>query len=281
MKEEVFRYGEYNRGFGMVTLPDNADKAPVLIALNAGLLHREGPYRLNVLVCRALAGLGYIAIRIDLSGKGDTPSRDGLTNRQSVAMDWQYIKQAVLERFGSRYLILFGLCSGADNAIKITAEESDIRGLVLLDPVSLKDSGFGRRQLIKMVTNIHKWLNLPNNIYHRIRRHWGIEKDVFKEMSSLRGTPSLNDMKNCFGHIARHKGKVLAVFTSQTIENYNMKGQFVRALDIPELEQCCEEVYWPLADHIFRIQTHRTRLVYKINEWASAHRNHFVKDSKG
>ena len=278
MKEEAFRYGENNRGFGMVTLPDDTVSAPVVVALNAGLIHREGPYRLNVLICRALAELGYIAIRLDLSGKGDTPSREGLTNRQSVALDWQFIKQAIEDRFGQRNLVLFGLCSGADNAIKITAEESDVCGIVLLDPVSPRDSGFRRRQLMLKISNIHKWLCLPKNLLAKTRRGLGIEKDVFIEMWSWRGTPTPIDMQNCFRHIAQRQGKVLAVFTSQTLDHYNQQGQFVRALNIPEFYQCCEEVFWPLMDHIFSIQTHRDRLVKKITEWGQANLEYFRRE---
>jgi Serine aminopeptidase, S33 len=278
MKEEVFRYGENNRGFGMVTLPDDPTSAPVMIAFNAGLLHREGPYRLNVLVCRALAKVGYIAIRIDLSGKGDTPSRERLTNRHSVALDWQFIKQAVVERFGPRNLVLFGLCSGADNAIKITAEESDVCGLVLLDPVSQSDSGFRRRQLVSKITNVHKWINLPKTLLTKVRRRLGIEKDKFSEMWSLRGAPSPNDMQSCFRHIARRQGKVLAVFTSQTLEHYNQQGQFVRALEIPKLEECCEEVFWPLMDHLFCIQTHRDISLGKVTSWAEINFKYFCQE---
>ncbi|MBC8440660.1 MAG: hypothetical protein H8D87_13395 [Deltaproteobacteria bacterium] len=269
MKEAIFRYGENSSGLGMVTLPENISEAPVAITLNAGLIHREGPYRLNVLICRMLAQLGYISIRINLSGKGDTPSREGLTNRQSVALDWHQIKQAIYERFGQRNFILIGLCSGADNAIKITAEESDVCGLVIIDPVSLKDVGFRKRQFISKISNPYKWLNLSKNIYSRIRRLLGIEKDIYEEMAGMRDAPTSDEMQNAFIHIVRRQGKVLAFFTSQTLNHYNQHGQFVRALDIPEFETCCTEVFWPLADHVFKVQTHRDRLIERIYEWAS------------
>ena len=35
MKETVFRYGENNRGFGITTLPEDPDSAPVAVLLNA------------------------------------------------------------------------------------------------------------------------------------------------------------------------------------------------------------------------------------------------------
>jgi len=269
MKEEVFRYGESGRGFGLVSLPEDATEAPIAVLFNAGLISREGPHRMNVLICRALANIGYIAIRIDLSGKGDTPSRNGLTNRESVALDWSYIKAAIGDRFGSRKLVLIGLCSGADNAIKIAATEEDVLGLVLLDPVSPMDKGFQKRSLISKITNRYKWLNLPFSLIKKFRLAIGAEHDSYKEMLALRDEPTPKDLSDCMNHIVASKGRVLAIFTSQASYHYNQQGQFARALNIQGLEYCCEEVHWPLVNHIFIVQTHRYRLVDKISSWAT------------
>jgi len=92
VREHVFRYGDTKYGLGMVTIPDDMEGAPVVVLFNAGLLHRAEPYRMNVLVSRHLAQIGYITIRIDLSGKGDTPARSQTSNRESVALDWAFIK---------------------------------------------------------------------------------------------------------------------------------------------------------------------------------------------
>lgn len=268
MKEEAFHYGESNRGFGMVTLPETPESAPVAVLFNAGLVHREGPYRLNVLIARALADTGIISIRVDLSGKGDTPSREGLINRESVALDWSYIKKRINERFSHRNLLLIGLCSGADNAIKIAAEEKDVRGLVLMDPISPKDQDFNKRLMIAKLTNPHKWLNLPRSLATRFRRAAGIEKDPLLEATMLRDEPTLHDLQSCMKKIVSCNGKVLAVFTSQASYHYNTQGQFVRALNIKGLGNCCEELHWPLVSHTYQVQTHRERLVKKITSWA-------------
>jgi pimeloyl-ACP methyl ester carboxylesterase len=268
MKEEVFRYGENDRGYGMMSLPAILDNAPVVIIFNSGLIQREGPYRLNVHVCRNLADCGFIAIRIDLSGKGDTPAREGLVNRESVALDWKYIKESINARFGKRSLTLMGLCSGADNAIKITADEKDVKGLILLDPVSPPDADFHRRALKAKLTNIHKWLELPANMRRRFRRRMGWETDPYGHMASLRDLPTFQDSQRCFTRIVHNNGRVLAIFTSQAVERYNQEGQFARAMNVVGFDQCCEEVFWPQVEHIFPVQVHRDRLVEKIRDWA-------------
>jgi hypothetical protein len=78
-------------------------------------------------------------------------------------------------------------------------------------------------------------------------------------------------MKKCFTNIAQHKGKVLAVFTSQALTHYNVAGQFVRALGVNGLEDCCEEVFWPLVTHLYSVELHRDRLVKKVSSWGRQH----------
>ncbi len=275
MKEEVFRYGEHGLGFGMLSLPDNSDNAPIVIAFNAGMIHREGPYRLNALVSRQLAASGYIALRVDLAGKGDSPEREAVSNRESVNHDWKYIKQGLIKRFGVRSYILMGLCSGADNAIKITAYDKSICGLVLLDAISPKDKHFYRRELLAKLSNIHKWINLPFTLLKRLRQKLGMEHGLYQEMLNLRDEPWDDDVGYCFEHIAATNGRVLAVFTSQALPCYNQHGQLVRALNIPGLSSCCEEVFWPEAEHLYPVQVHRDRLVRNIASWGEQHLEHF------
>ncbi len=275
MNEEVFRFGENDLGFGIVALPEELERAPLIIIFNAGLIHREGPYRLNTLLCRAMAGIGYIAVRLDLSGKGDSPAREGLSNRESVSLDWKYIKQKLTMQFGERKIILIGLCSGADNAIKIAAEDKLVQGLVLLDAVSPKDKDFARRELMNKLGNIHKWINLPFTIVKRIGQSLGVKRDVYEQMASMRDEPTIQDVENCFQHMAACNGRVLAVFTSQAIPCYNQQGQFVRALNISGLERCCEEIYWPQAEHLYPVQIHRDQLVRDVSAWGKLNLEHF------
>jgi hypothetical protein len=271
MREEVFRYAENNRGFGMMSLPEALDGAPVVVLFNSGLIHREGPYRLNVMLSRALADCGYIAIRVDLSGKGDTPARENMINRESVALDWKYIKESINTRFGKRNLVLMGLCSGADNAIKITAAEKDVKGLILLDPISARDEGFSRRAMRAKLTNINKWLHLPVKLWKRAIRLIGSGNKTSGQVMNLRDEPTAEDSQLCFRHIASVQGRVLAFFTSHAMDCYNEQGQFVRALHIDGLDKCCEEVFWPLAEHLYPVEVHRQRLVDKVKDWAKQH----------
>ena len=146
LTEEPLQFGEGGRLFGILTLPSmpprNAQELPVFVFLSAGLLHRVGPYRLHVRLGRELAQMGFSSLRVDLAGTGDSPPRPGLTNQQSVAADFAEILGVLESRLGRLPLVLAGLCSGADNAMRLTLKEPRVVGMVLLDPICFPDRGF-------------------------------------------------------------------------------------------------------------------------------------------
>ncbi|HHO68021.1 MAG TPA: alpha/beta hydrolase, partial [Gammaproteobacteria bacterium] len=73
MKERVVTFGPERNLVGVLTQPDQVrPDLPVLVFLNAGLLHRVGPYRMHVDLARQLAARGYASLRFDLSGRGDS-----------------------------------------------------------------------------------------------------------------------------------------------------------------------------------------------------------------
>lgn len=276
IKERIFTYGEHQHGLGILSEPADTSSSPIIVMLNAGLSHRAEPYRLNVLLGRKLAGLGYIALRVDLSGKGDSPARENMTNRESVALDWSFIKAALEKLYGARPILIFGLCSGADNGIKICADDPSVKGLILLDPVSRQDSGFAKRDLYRKLTNPRKWLNIHNILSRRLAKR-GARDDIDSSSTiKLRDEPNASDMDLCFNGLMKKNGRVLAVFTSQALYHYNSQGQFAVAMGIPGLDQIVEEVFWPNAKHVYPIEWHRNQLMETVESWAKLNLSHFL-----
>ena len=113
VNEVVLNFGEQGRLLGIVSLPDRLEPDSTAVLLpNTGLEHRVGPNRLHVYLSRALADAGFVTLRLDLAGMGDSGAFDGgdPSRDLSAAMD------ALQARgFGSRFAAL-GLCSGAHDA---------------------------------------------------------------------------------------------------------------------------------------------------------------------
>ncbi|MDB5969252.1 MAG: hypothetical protein JWQ90_1702 [Hydrocarboniphaga sp.] len=113
IRERALQFGPGRRLLGILSLPETIDPArPAIIMPNTGFEHRVGPHRLHVHLCRAFAQAGFAALRLDLSGMGDSDSgqlNDPIAD-QGAAMD-------ELARLGiATRCIPIGLCSGGHDA---------------------------------------------------------------------------------------------------------------------------------------------------------------------
>ncbi|MCH8149098.1 MAG: alpha/beta hydrolase, partial [Planctomycetes bacterium] len=87
---------------------------------------------------RALAGRGLPSLRFDLSGLGDSAAARGDTPFKDVAIaDTRAALDAVEAGPNWRDIVLFGLCSGADIALRVALEDPRVTGLVLVNPTDL------------------------------------------------------------------------------------------------------------------------------------------------
>jgi hypothetical protein len=133
--ETIVRLGDGERVLAVATLPPQprAD-APACLLMNAGVVHRIGPHRINVKIARALAQLGIASIRVDLSGLGDSPPAPGAAHSgaQTVA-DLQAAMDHLQQAHGIRRFIVFGLCSGAVHAYWLAQKDERIAGVLMFD----------------------------------------------------------------------------------------------------------------------------------------------------
>lgn len=134
MREQAVLFGRTKSLVGVVTGPDpdlRNGHFPGIILLNAGLLHRIGPNRLYVKIARQMASAGFVVLRFDFSGIGDSRARDdGLPFDRSTISETQeaicYLSSARdIERF-----ILIGVCSGANVAFKAACCDPRVVGTI-------------------------------------------------------------------------------------------------------------------------------------------------------
>ena len=148
-EERVHRFGD-----GLVGVATfcrrRAPRATALILLNAGLVPRW-PFR-YVQMARRLAAEGYVVLRFDQSGLGDSP----LSSQHSDNRKRDEVRAAMdlLEReAGVRRFVLGGICSGADDSFNIAPLEPRVAGLVLLDGVSYRTRGHKLRHYLPRLLN--------------------------------------------------------------------------------------------------------------------------------
>ena len=273
--EAPVQFGRGQRLFGILTEPGRAKASasdnPIFVFLSAGLLHRVGPSRLHVVLARSLATRGFRSIRIDLAGKGDSSARDGVTNQQSVAEDYKELRAELDSRYGAPKLVLVGLCSGADNAIRLSIEDGDVCGLVLLDPYVVPDRRFRIRAVLRKYGDTRRYLRkLKNLLASAGNRTAAVATD--DNPLVLRDIPSVEQTGRALAQMAERNGRALAVFTQYALGYYNHVGQLRRAFPISEFDEVCQEVFWPDCEHTYKLNVHRERLIKLILDWAESFR---------
>lgn len=271
--EQPVHLGAGGHLLGIVTEPRGVAAAtndlPVFIFFNAGLLHRVGPHRLYVQTARALARNGFPALRIDFTGKGDSPQRPEVTHRESIVMDFEEIVRGVRSRFGPRPLVLGGLCAGADAAVRLTPLDESVKGLLLLDPICFPDAGFATR------TQIMKYSQPGRYVSWLKRRLEGSPKAaVAQELDplSIRDMPSLQEMRAAFTAIGSRGGRVLSIFSEYALRYYNQLGQLGRVLEVNDYSTFATELFWPAVEHTYPIDLHRRQLLDVAANWANGFR---------
>ncbi len=102
--------------------------------VNAGIIHRIGPHRINVKMARALSGVAVASFRIDLAGRGDSRAATGATSYvQQGVHDVQAAMDFISSRYGMRRFLVFGICSGAVNAFRSALADPRVVGIFMVD----------------------------------------------------------------------------------------------------------------------------------------------------
>jgi dienelactone hydrolase len=138
VREEAVLFGKTGSLVGIITDPpvvNSNPQLPAIICLNAGIIHRVGPNRLYVKLARALAALGFVVLRFDFSGIGDSPFRDDtLPFRQSAVSETQEAMNYLEAARGSKRFVLTGICSGAMISFHTACCDPRVGGAVLINP---------------------------------------------------------------------------------------------------------------------------------------------------
>jgi alpha-beta hydrolase superfamily lysophospholipase len=139
--ERPIFFGGARRLFGILATPPPGTARPELppiILLNAGAAHRIGSHRLYVPLARRWAALGFVVLRVDLSGIGDSPVPAGCRESLTYPRDWLDDVRAAMafltEATGAQGFIVTGLCSGGDIAFQLGFKEPRVAGAIMMNP---------------------------------------------------------------------------------------------------------------------------------------------------
>jgi dienelactone hydrolase len=135
MNEHILTFGPGSHLVGTLTRPTGATKGTAILLLNAGVIHRMGPHRINVKLARRLAEDGFTVLRLDLSGQGDSDAPDGsLPFEQQAVKDLQEAMNHLQRLTHTDSFALAGICSGAHHGIAAAIDDDRLKALWMMDP---------------------------------------------------------------------------------------------------------------------------------------------------
>ena len=258
---------------GILTTPiaRKAGSAAPVIFLNAGVIHRVGPHRLHVNLARRLGAQGVASLRLDLSGIGDSrPVPGALSFRDSAVADIRMAMDWLAAEVRSERFTLFGLCSGADNALATAAVDLRVAGLVLLDPPSYVTSKARLRHALRRasaLTTIEDVAALPRRAFRRLGGMInGLGKDdERKAQGGGREFPPQSQYRSQLEALIARGVSILSVYSGALGERYNHPDQLFELF--PDLRGKLEREYFPTSNHMFTEVNAQAALMSRICHW--------------
>jgi alpha-beta hydrolase superfamily lysophospholipase len=147
--------------FGIVTTPPaNEARRRAVILLNAGADHHIGASRLYVSMARRWSKHGYVVLRMDLVGVGDSGTRVGRSDDDVFPQEALDDIRAAIEFMHSSYgvhdLTLAGLCSGAYHALRAAVAGLPVNRILMVNPQNYfwkPGESLNDLQLVEVVRN--------------------------------------------------------------------------------------------------------------------------------
>lgn len=276
MHETIRLLGPDRRLISVLTAPTTSGDEPPLgcILVNAGVIHRIGPHRINVKVARALAAQGIASIRLDLSGRGDSPaSKSSLTLPQQTVVDVQLAMDELAREYGCERFVMFGICSGAVVAMDAAAQDARLVGVCLYD-------GFAYPTWKTKL--VYYWRSITGRSATLVAQSVGRNLAAIGNLLGKRSGPDLPAVNLGIGDLpvetyrgflesmAARGANVWVVFTGSVGHVYNHAGQFDAVFASPALAGRVHCDYLPQLDHTLTTQASQRDWIERLVGWAQS-----------
>lgn len=275
MSEKALLFGERKSLVGIVSDPEPSiadSERPGIVMLNAGLIHRVGPNRIHVKLARALTAQGFVVLRFDNSGIGDSrPPEDGKPLIEHVESETRAGLDLLAETRGLTRFILFGICSGADKALYGALKDERVMGAFMVDPYhypSLASFIHANRKRLLSPRSWFRFLTGRSRLWTSLKSGMppgGPGPAMADEPPSPVPPPSafLSGLETVGARGAHlclvYSAKSPAYFHYRTLIQGRMKTWAFR----DRVTVC----YFGDSDHVFTLRSNQDKLVRTVNDW--------------
>jgi pimeloyl-ACP methyl ester carboxylesterase len=257
-------------------------ESPAIILCNGGSHYHTGPARFHVTISRTLASRGFLCLRMDFHGQGDSVTSDLARENEPYPVtafrDVDLAMKFLQREFGVRQIILMGHCAGAYYAFQCAAQFSDPgfaesilinpktfywqEGMTLDQPQNQPFLAFQESML--SLRKPGKWLKLlsgrsTNGIRGVIQNAvalWKLRRRTIsggkdRAYAPYPSHPDKNDLPNDLRRIVQ-TGRLLTLFQARSDAGYELLCCFARS----QVKKMCRAgqmkiVFFETADHNF------------------------------
>lgn len=297
MREEAIRFGDRQHLIGVVTAPDQpSELAPAVLFFNAGLIHHVGPSRLYVRLARRLAALGFVTLRFDFSGIGDSGARlDSLSLEEGFYDDMRQAMEHLKTHFNMKKFILTGHCSGAWMAFLAAGQDERVIGSIIMNPEGneedwveydrqRKTSRYYENYYAKeAIVDPQKWKKLlTGQAHYRNIANTVLKTIVWNRVSALsfklRQRAASSASSNEPSPLEKRWPEMIPTFLNRPVQLLLLFSEGSTAIDhthtvigkelnIMLQSGIAKEVIIPNADHMFTLMAGQQALMVKIEDW--------------
>ncbi len=261
MQEQACRFGRADHLIGISGSPTAPTGDVGVVVLNAGLVHRIGPFRLHVDMTRRLNACGYPTLRFDLSTLGDSgATAESQTRDEQVCADVCDAMNLLSEQSGCTRVVLVGLCSGAQNAHAVAVANDTVAGAVFLDGYAYRTFGYRLRHYLPRLLDANRW--------HRMlaRKRQPAAQGSSEPVFSVAALP--RDVVRADFASMLDRGLKLCLIYSGGISNYfNHARQFRECFGKVVTHPHFSASFVGEADHTYILAGDRRRLIDTIERW--------------
>ncbi|MCC6508991.1 MAG: alpha/beta hydrolase [Pirellulaceae bacterium] len=265
-------FGRQEHLVGWYCQPENRRcHKTAVVMLTPGMLHHVGPMRMHVELARRLADAGMASFRFDLSGIGESlavasegSSLQRASSEIGQAFDWLQANHGY-ERF-----ILFGLCSGADDALAAAIDDPRIVKLSLMDGCGFRTRRFyGHWFLYKYVPKLlrlSKWRDLV------MSRFSGADGGA-ASMPLGQDIREFGNAELCQSQVNQLLQRGVAMqwlYTGGAIDYYSYATQFFDMFPSIKPQPALDIHHLPSIDHLASLRSDRLSLLELIVNWCCA-----------
>jgi pimeloyl-ACP methyl ester carboxylesterase len=262
-------FGSQQRLMGMLCQPAPGAQTPPRFAcllMNAGVVHRVGPHRLNVKMARALALQNVPSLRLDLSGRGDS-----LPNPEGAGQDVSDLQAAMTQlqtQLGIDRFVVIGICSGAVSAYQLAQVDARVVGMVMFDGFlypTRKTHWLRRWYRWRLMS----WADVGKKLAAKFSARLRPSTEVLSKPAPLpgSGSPPRAEFAAALCALQKRGVRTSLIYSGSFIELYNYHGQMADAFkNEPFLKDLhCE--FMPDVDHTATPLAAQHKLISTISQW--------------